>query len=327
MADSRQIEIQALWDGTRLKTGTEQAETSVEALARAVDDSSDSMRRSLQSIDDGVSSTLGPGGTFDRSVDDVETSGSRMKDVGSEIGSEFAENIGEGIRSGDIGGTILETFTSLGPALGVVGIGIAVGAGLINGMIRGAKEARAEFLAAVNGIFEQTEIRARTTNERIRKEILEAFTFESVLTELGGDEGVAGGVKKVDWLVKNLGVDFNEVVEILRGDLNPANRDTLAILQRQADIGPRLVSSGKAVAIAENVAASNAREVLDALERTRAVQRDSQHLAERNRDYIADQADQAGRLADNSERAAAASRRMADAYREAAIVRLPDNLW
>lgn len=325
MADeTRTVSVQALWDGTRLKAGTEDAADYMDRLADSVDDSTDQMRRSLQSIDDGVSSTFGSSGTFARSVDDVESTGGRLKDTGSEIGSEFAENIGEGIRSGDIGGTVLETFTSLGPALGVAGIGIAVGAGLVNGLIQGVRQTRAEFLTAVNNVFTQLEVTAKHSNARIKADIMDSFTFTSVMEQLGGDGGVAAGIAKVNEWVKKTGHSFNDIVDILRGDINPGNRDTLALLEKQAAAVTRIYSQGKAVAVAEDGRKQAATEILRLVERTVAVQDAAVEAARRNRDYLQTSKNHMADLSRDMERYAAAADAAAAAIAGIPYRNLPD---
>lgn len=329
----RRITLRALYDGTQLKQGTTEAETHLEALERATADTSDDINRSLRSIDDGVSSTLGSGGTFDRAVDDVETSGRRMKDIGSEVGSEFAENIGEGIRSGDIGGSILETFTSLGPALGVAGIGIAAGAGIINGIISGFRDRRAELIENVSSMFSEIEVKATDTAATIQKAIRDTYTFKDVVAEVGGGDETAG-MKNVEQAAAAIGVDFNAIVDVLRGAWNPAAQRTLALLQAQSTETETIVKGAGRGATSLTDQAQLAQTILDLSQARRDSQSDTTRLLLRERDYVRGTAGDIGKVADDAERvasanerAAAAAQRMADAYRTAAQQRLPDNLW
>lgn len=334
MADTRQIKVEALWDGTRLEAGTETSQRSLDDLRRAVDDTSDDINRSLRSIDDGVSSTLGSGGSFDRAVDDVETSGRRMKDIGSEVGSEFSENIGEGIRSGDIGGSILETFTSLGPGLGVLGIAIAAGAGIINGLISGARDRQKALDETFNEVFSGLEITAKTTLANIRKQLFATFDINRVLEDIGGEAGLAGGFRTVNDLARQTGVAFNDIVDLLRGNITPATEATRKALEGYA-AETRTASDGLGhVSQIHNELADSARDLLAYTEDTRGQIQEQVPYARQYRDYLRQSADagrdvrgQAEGVATANERAAAAAQRMADAYRTAAQQRLPDNLW
>lgn len=329
----RRITLRALYDGTQLKQGTDEAETHLEALERATADTSDDINRSLRSIDDGVSSTFGSSGSFARSVDDVEASGGRLKNVGGEIGSEFSENIGEGIRSGDLAGTLLETFTSLGPALGVAGIGIAAGAGIINGIVQGARAEREKFKQLVNDLFTSVEVRAETSTRKIQQSLIDAFSFKDALAEAGdGDE--AAGFSKVKAVAEELGVKVGDVVDVIRNKWTPAS---LGVLELMRDYGDKLTFVDTGQGRISSVLAEQTGWTRDLLElserRTRANQTNIEMLRS-ERDYLAANAGHSKTIASNSERTASANQRaadaasrMADAYRTAAQQRLPDNLW
>lgn len=229
MAFDPVIAIKALWDGTKLKSGTDESEAAVESLADSVEASSDQMRASLASIDDGVNTTLSSGGTFSSGVDDVEAEGGRLKEVGSEVGAEFAANLQEGVASGDIKGTLLDTFSGLGAAAGATGqlglaaagVGVLLGATLMKGLAAKAQAERQEFVDAVNTAFEQIEVTAQSSFETIRREIKKTFTETAVIAELGGEEGVLGGYERINELIQITGVKFNDVVDILQGEVSP----------------------------------------------------------------------------------------------------------
>jgi len=227
------VEVDLMWDNTALKQGTMEAEADVERMADAVDAAATEMRTSLSSIDDGVSTTLGTGGTFSSGVDDVEAEGGRLKEVGSEVGAEFAANLQEGVASGDIKGTLLDTFSGLGAAAGATGqlglaaagVGVLLGATLIKGLTAKAAAERQGFVDAVNTAFEQIEIKATDTFDTIEKKIQDTFTRVGVVSELGGEEGLIGGYERINELVALTGVKFEEVVKILQGKTNPNLED------------------------------------------------------------------------------------------------------
>lgn len=323
------VKVEVLYDGTKLKAGTEQSEASIEALADSVDAASDQMRASLASIDDGVTSTLGTGGTFSRSVDDVEVEGGRLKDVGAEVGAEFAANLQEGVASGDIKSTLLDTFSGLGAAAGATGqlglaaggVGVLLGATLIKGLTQAAEEKRAEFVAAVNEGFQQIEVKARTTFADIRKQFLEAFDFKSLLEELGeGDPNAA--LDKINQAAAYLKVPFGELVDVLRGEVNAENRDTLRLLQAHAaQINTELVPGLFTMTAEEEKQRDLSKELLEYAGVRRDKLADVVELSAAERDYKRETRDASVVLAEATERTAAALERA-----ERASIRIGSNL-
>lgn len=306
---TKTIAIQALWDGTKLKAGTEESERAVEALADSVETASDQMRASLQSIDDGVTSTLGPTGTFSRSVDDVEVEGGRLSEVGSEVGAEFAANLQEGVASGDLKGSLLDTFSGLGAAAGATGqlglaaagVGVLLGATLIKGLSQAAEERRAEFVAAVNEGFQSIEVKARSTFKEIRGELLSTFDFKALLEDLGeGDPTVALG--KIQDAAEAINKPFNELVDVLRGDINKENQDTLKALQQQSkEIDYQVQGKGSMIDVLTDEA-KLAGDLLDYTRNRKEQLRETTDLARAERDYLQQSADAAERIAAATDR-------------------------
>lgn len=305
------IEIEILADATKLKAGTDEAERSIEALADAVDTSSDQMRASLQSIDDGVTSTLGSGGTFSRSVDDVEAEGGRLKDVGSEVGAEFAANLQEGVASGDIKGSLLDTFSGLGAAAGATGqlglaaagVGVLLGATLIKGLSQAAAERKQEFVDEINGAFDAIEINAKSTFDSIRKQLMSAFDVQAVLTELGGEQGLVGGLEKVNEVARASGVPFNDIVDILRGKMNP---DLKVAQQLLRDAGAEVAYQVRGHGANVDALTDEARLATDILEASKE-NRKQQDIVESGAQRLAGYYE---RTADAAERTAAALARI-----------------
>ena len=228
---TKTMEVQALWDGTKLKAGTEEAEASVEALADSVEAASDSMRASLDSIDDGVSSTLGPGGSFSTSVDNVEDEGGRMTEVGSEVGAEFAANLAEGVNSGDMVGSVTDTFSGLSAAaaatgnIGLIaaGVGAVFGATIIRGITNAVTAREQAVVDAMNGIMEGVVSSAATGMKAVREAMLAEFDITEQLKRLSesGDDA-AEGWAVVEDLSKATGEHTNVILDALAGKINPA---------------------------------------------------------------------------------------------------------
>lgn len=324
------IEIEILTDTTKLKAGTDEAERSIEALADSVDLASDDMRRSLQSIDDGVSSTLGPSGSFTRATDDfTDTGRQRFSEAGTEVASEFSSNLAEGIASGDTSATLLDSITGLGATLGaaggltaIAGVGALVGGAIVSGMVNGAKAAKAEFIAETKTIFDSVEVEAKTSMRKIRKEILEGFTFESVLEELGGEAGLQGGIDQVNTLVDATGVKFNTVVDLLRGKVNPATEETRKILEQQASlINVELAPGVFTMSKAQTDVRDTAKDVLGVIDDQLEKQKTVTQQKKLELDYTRDQVNPGRAVADAMERTALAAERA-----ERAALRLGGNL-
>lgn len=320
MADTKQIEVQALWDGTKFEAGTREAEASMEALADSVEASSEAIQDSLDRMDDGINSTLGTGGTFSKSVDDVEASGSRMSDVGGEVGAEFSENLSEGFQSGDFVGVALETFASLTAAIGPLGIGFGVGALIVNNMIQGAKDRRAAFVESVSSIFSELEIRAQTSANEIRNQIIKTFDFTSTVERVGGGVGVEGafqtGMERIRLITDATGVSMSALIDYMQTgvdktgtieDALEAVDDDMKLLGSHVSLfNLGVTDTGKAARIvkeetqkiaAEQEAANQAgRDYKETLERAKDSQLNLTDAQARGAEYMRLQADAAERL-------------------------------
>lgn len=179
-----QVKIQALWDNTKIKLGSNEAEAAIKSLADEFDTTTDQIRSDLNSLDSALSTDLT--GSFKRTASDVEAEGGKLKATGREIGGEFAENIGEAFRSGDVGGAITETFTSLGPALGLAGVAIGAGAAVVTGLVKGMQAEREKIRQAGIAAFEafQDGIADRTERYNILNQILGTETIPDTLVKL-----------------------------------------------------------------------------------------------------------------------------------------------
>lgn len=241
MTDQFTVAVRALWDGTQLESGTTTAATSVDKLADAVDSSSADVTSSLQAM--GTAAETEFNQTLPAAVDTgavaITTRAGKFKAVGSELGTSVAEGVGSGMSAGEAVANVGTSLTGLLAPLATTGagviaaIGIGAGAALVTNIIKGVEERRKAAVEAFNELFSEIEVSAKDSAKEIKSAILDAFDFQEALTALGGDDGLQGGLEKVNKLVQETGADFNEVVDILRGDINPANRDTLRLLQQQ----------------------------------------------------------------------------------------------
>jgi len=239
------VEVKAMWDGTDLVTGTQQAEQSVEDLAREVDYAADSMRRSLQSIDDGVSSTLGSSGSINSTFDDFESHGTnRMGEAGAEVASEFGSNLAEGIASGDTSATVLDSLTGLGATvaasgglLAFAGIGALVGGALVSGVVNRIKQADQAITDAINSSFQAIEVKARQSNKVIMQAYQDTLTFKDTITAVGGGDAQAGFEKLADYAGR-FGFEVEDAVNLINREMTPGAkglRDAMAEVSTNID--------------------------------------------------------------------------------------------
>lgn len=241
--DDFTLRVRALWDGTQLDAGTKDAAASVDGLEAAVKTSTASMDASLKTLDTGVQTTLGSSGTFVKSADEtavgLTSRTSKFKAVGSDLGASVAQGAASGLSGpeqiANVGQSLasLLAFTGVGGAIAAVGVGL--GTKLITDLIAGVDAKAKEFTEAFNDLFSAVEVEAEDSMREVKKSILDAFTFEQALEELGGEDGLAGGLRKVESLVAATGVEFNDIVDIIRGKINPANQNTRTLLKQQAD--------------------------------------------------------------------------------------------
>lgn len=320
MATIPPIELKAMYDGTELTAGTAKSELEIEGLADSVDTAATQMRASLSSIDDGVNTTLGTGGTFSQGVDATEAEGGRLKEVGTEVGAEFAANLQEGVASGDVKQTVIDTFSGLGAAAGATGqigiaaagVGLLLGTAIIKGMTANIEARRQAIIDSMNEIFSSLEITAKTTGQQIQKQILEGFDFTSVIEQLGGEQGFAGGMEKVNDIVKETGASFSVVIQALQGEVNPQTDALLETLIKAKDEGSLLSDGFYENRFLMNDTAKNADALLGAITTTRVKQQELTGFAKQARDHYAYMNGQAKGLADETGRAADNAGRLAN---------------
>jgi hypothetical protein len=192
------------------------------------------MNTAIKTIDDGVTSTLGAGGTLDTaSTTVVNTSGRKLKAAGKTIGTDFATSLTSGIASGDVAGSLSGIATSMAAFGGFAAVGLGFGAALITGMIQSAAEKRQAFIDSVNEGFRQLEVDAKDTGKEIAENILEGITFKDVLADLGGDAGELGGFQMIQSVSDDIGASQEALLELLRQGINPETQLTYELLAKQ----------------------------------------------------------------------------------------------
>lgn len=302
---------------------SEDAEIAIERLADEVDTASDDMRRSLDSINDGTASV---GDAFDRMSTDVEDEGGRMSEVGTEIGAEFSSNLAEGISSGDASATVTDSATglfatlgALGPTAAVAGVGGLLATGLVKGIVDGMSNRRQAVIDSVNevlsGVLNSTDNAAKA----IRDSLLDAFSLESRLTNLGGGD-LSKGVQIAEETARDLNVSINTIYDALSGEVNPATDKLVDKLVEAQEEGTALHGTFFNSSLLMDETAENADDLHKQIVDTRLGMQDARDAAqglngwmEKNKALAGDTATHTKNSADAADRYAAALERAAAA--------------
>jgi hypothetical protein len=261
----------------------------------------------------------------------VNTSGRKLKTAGKTIGTDFAASMTQGIASGDIVGSVSGIFSSLAAVGGVAAIGVGLGAALVTGLVKGAQQREADYRAAVSSLLEAGEVEAEQSARKIRKSIFDAFTFETAVKEFGGGD-LQTGMEKIQQLADDTGQSFNQVADIVRGEMSPAVDGTLKTLQDMVQEEKELQQSGKGAAAAQLETADAAQVLLDHYDKINGQLNDAVDSGIKQRDYarstagyVGDIVGQTSAAAGQSERYAAALERADAAARLLAGRRLPSS--
>ena len=320
MTDQFTVAVRALWDGTQLEAGTTTAAASVDKLADAVDSSSADVTSSLQAMGTAAETEFNQTlpAAADTSAVSLTTKAGKFKAVGTELGETVAQGVGSGMTGAEQLANIGTSLTSLLAPFAATGagaiaaIGLGAGAALITNLIKGVQQNRQDFVDEVNEAFDSVEVHAKDSMREIREAVIESLDFKTLLEKVGGGSSTLG-LEKIRAAAENLQVPFNELVDILRGDITPANRDTLAALREQSKEIDYQTKAGGVVRTVMTDEAKAAKELLDySQERTSAV-REAATSAKAERDYMRDSKEVAKENAATAERNAAAQERAAAA--------------
>jgi hypothetical protein len=218
------IGVKADLDATTFQSGATQAEAAMEGLATTT-------QTAAADIDTALATDVPA--SVDAAAVGLTTKSTKFKAVGTELGTTLAQGIGSGASGPEavsgtvssLSGLLATVATSPAGIVGAagVGLGVALVTNLIKGMQEAADKRRAEFVGSVNSMFDSIEHHARDTAATIREDLLSAFDAETVVKELGGADGIIGGVEQLKAVSKDLGVPWESLVDIIRGNITPLN--------------------------------------------------------------------------------------------------------
>jgi hypothetical protein len=172
-------------------------------------------------------------------------------------------------------------------------------------------------------MIEATEVTAKTTGQQIAKDLLKGLDFVTVLKDLGGGNETEG-LAKVQALSEKIGVNWQDVVDILRGKMTPASAAVLAQLQEETAETVRYKDARGSIHPYLTDEAQIAQKILDTWKtNTDKVQEATGFLASQ-RDYLKDTVGPSAAVAGNLGAAASAAERIAAAAERWAGRRLPD---
>jgi len=231
-------EIRFLYNGDEVKLGTEATKAALADLAAQAELAGQDISSSLTDVNTTATTELGTTlpSTVDASAVSLTDKASKFKAVGTELGQALSGAVSSGAGGpeavANVGTSMVGLLAATAKTAKGVGalVGIGIGVALIKNMIDGVKAERAAFVAEVDSTFNAVEVNAKQSLRRMRKDLIDTFTVKESIDQLK-DLGI--GVSEIEELTRELGVPFTEIVEILRGDINPGNRDTLEILKRQ----------------------------------------------------------------------------------------------
>jgi methyl-accepting chemotaxis protein len=222
-----QVKVAAQMDASGLQKGSETAQASVKDLESQVDRSTEDINSSLRHMDDGITSSLGSGGTFTRGMDEGESSVGRLKDSVEEIPGAM-QDLSDGAASAAAG--LANAFASMGPA------GITVGAVLAGFSILKTKaEATAQAMRdRVNSALDAVEIKAKMTNAEITKAYEKQLTFQKTVADLGGGDQTKGYGVLLDH-AHALGVQVEDIVALINHEWSPGALKLRDLLRQQQE--------------------------------------------------------------------------------------------
>lgn len=307
MATIPPVEVKAMWDGDDLKAGTAEAETALEDLARETEYASDKINTALRSVDDGVRTSLGSGGSLDQATT------SASADLQS-----FADNAKEEVPGAmlDMQDGVQGAAQGLAAALAPMGPGGLVIATVLAGftIMKNRADAAAQAMRdSVNDAIGSIEVKARTTNAAIERMYEKQLNFEKTLEKFG-DGDATKGYEKIAGYADTLGVETEDIVAFIQGRQIPAAQRVADLIKLQGDnlkdSGERMRDNWGVLTDQETVAGAlnkYAEEERQVREKTLAIERDA-------RDALRDLRNDSERTADAQERTAAAAERTADAW-------------
>lgn len=217
-------------DGTGFVTGTEQAEQAMRDLASTTD-------LAAQDIDTSLATDVPA--SADSSAVSLTTKASKFKAVGTELGTNLAGGIAGGASGPEavagtaqsLSGLLAASASTATGALAAAGLGLGVA--VVVNLIKGVQERRQEFIDSVNSMWDSIEVTAKSTFASIREDLLATFDLPAIINQVGGGDPTLG-LSKIRDAAADINVPFSDLVDILRGDITPANRYILGLLKDQS---------------------------------------------------------------------------------------------
>lgn len=311
MADATyQIGVEALYDNTQLIAGVQQAEAAIETIETSAEETATAASTAFDRIPAAVDTT---------STSLISTSGRKLKSAGKTIGADLATSITSGVQSGDIVGSVSGIFTSLAAVGGAAAIGVGIGGAFITNFIKGMNAEKAALYAEINSVLEKVEDDFKGSLSSIMKTINQEASEISVLTDFGGEAGLAGGLDRANLFAEKLGVSLQDVTTLLQGKTGPAAEQVLDYLQEQVGETQDIYRGGVKIGESETERSRIARTLIgfyDAqegkLDAAKQNAYDLYQLQHDTRREIEDAVTAASNYADESERAEAATRRISE---------------
>ncbi len=296
-------------------------------LARKVEYAADSVNDSLRTMDDGVQSSIGQGGSFDRATQDFD--GSSSTDQGVDSMKEMANTAREEVPAAmlDMRDGVTGAAEGIAQAMASMGVGGTIVGGVIAGFVvmKGRAEAAAQAMRdSVNEAFSAIEVKARSTNKAIERMYEKQLTFEQTLEKFG-DGDATKGYEQIAAYAEALGASTEDVVQYVQGRQTPAAQRVAELIERQGDLleqqGVTLAKNQGTLTEAQLAAGTltrYAQEEAVARERTLTMTRDARDYLQDNKAATEAARDATKEAADDAERIAAAYERTAAALLNAA---------
>lgn len=223
----RRVTLRALFDSTEMRRGADDSERALKDLERTTDQTTDSMNRSLRTVDDGVSSSIGRGGALDRGLDDGQEKMTEFSDTAREEIPNALLDMQDGVDGAMEG--LAGAFGTLGPA-GTIVATVLAGAAV---MVSKSKQKWAEYYAGVSGVLSQLEIDATTSVKNIKKQMTDLADESARIGAFdpSGNNDWAAGMAEVAKQANALGIDTSKLVKLYVEGVNPQTRDTYKLLQ------------------------------------------------------------------------------------------------
>lgn len=161
----------------------------------------------------------------DRIAKDFDRIGDEASDTGREAGRNLAQNLGEGLSSGDLSDTVQDALGEmLGNISGPVSAAVAAGAAIALAVYNAFRAEAEKQKAKLNEMLGFTDL--------LTGELDKVAQLQAGLAELGGGD-LSQGIKDARKYASELGMSFQQISDLVSGQINPATQDTYQYLLDQ----------------------------------------------------------------------------------------------